>query len=100
MTKITEKEFVRIVHGIYSDKELICRHNPIGTDEEILLWMTMCCLASYLSLSEMETPCFPSKPDADSYRQAIGFILAGRTEGHFDYLSHLEIFNENEVSGV
>jgi hypothetical protein len=92
MIAITEKEFSRIVSGVYDDREVICRHNPIGTREEILLWMTMCCLSSYLSLSELESPCFPSKPDAETYRQAIGFILSGRMKDGFDHLPHLEIF--------
>jgi len=90
---ITEEEFSRIVTGVYDDREVICQHNPIGTREEILLWMTMCCLITYLSLSEMESPCFPSKPDADTYRQAIGFILSGRMQNGFDHLKHLEIFH-------
>jgi hypothetical protein len=89
---ITDKEFKRIVDGVFQDREVICRHNPIGTPEEILLWMTMCCLVSYLSIPESESPCFPSKPTADTYRQAIGFILSGKMDGDFDYLKHLEIF--------
>lgn len=89
---ITEEEFSKIVRGIYEDRDTICSHNPIGTTEEILLWMTMCCLISYLSLSEMESPCFPSNPDAETYRQAIGFVLTGRKKEPFNHTRHLEIF--------
>jgi len=90
--KITEQEFRKIIDGIFEDRETICRNNPIGSHEEILLWMAMCCLVSYLSVSEMETPCFPSKPDSETYRQAIGFLLSGRVVEDFDYLQYLEIF--------
>lgn len=98
MTKITEEEFAGIVRGVYDDRESICRHNPIGSTEETLLWMTMCCLGSYLSLSDVETPCFPSKPDAETYRNAIGFILTGRMVESFDHMKHLKLFQTSEVS--
>jgi hypothetical protein len=92
--KITEQEFTKIVQGVYEDRDTICLNNPIGTREEILLWMCMCCLISYLSISEMEVPCFPSKPDSETYRQAIGFVLTGRYVETFDYLQHLEVFRD------
>ena len=78
MTRITEQEFALICGGIYKDRELICRHNPIGTREETLLWMLLSCLISYLSLSEIETPCFTGMPTAETYRKAILFILKNK----------------------
>jgi hypothetical protein len=83
MAAINETEFRRICSGIREDRESILKHNPIGTDEEILLWMLMSCLISYLSLSETETPCFPGRPDANTYRDAIDHILRGRKAGEF-----------------
>ena len=90
MTKITEKEFAKICNGIDEDREIICKHNPIGTEEEILLWMLTSCLISYLSLSEIETPCFNGKPDAETYRNAILFILKGRKAEDFNAEEYLE----------
>ncbi len=89
MTKITEVEFARIVDGIIEDRETIIKHNPLGTDEEILLWMLLSCLISYLNLTEIETPCFTGKPDADTYRQAIVFVLNDRRKDSFDLESFL-----------
>jgi hypothetical protein len=54
--------------------------------------MLLGCLSSYLSLSEIETPCFNGKPDAESYRNAILFVLKNRKEKDFDtdaYLNEL-----------
>jgi len=90
MSQISENEFARICKGIYEDRESICKHNPIGTPEEILLWMLLGCLIGYLSLSEIETPCFNGKPDAETYRNAILFILKTRREKDFDIETHLE----------
>lgn len=90
MAEISEKEFARICEGIYEDREIICRNNPIGTREETLLWMLLSCLVSYLSLSEVETPCFTGKPDAATYREAILFILKGRKTEEFDARKYLE----------
>lgn len=90
MTKISEAEFGRIAAGIYEDRESIIKHNPLGTREEILLWMLMSCLVNYLSLEEIETPCFTGRPDAETYRQAILFILKGRTTEEFDAEKYLE----------
>lgn len=90
MLKISEKEFERICQGIKDDREIICRHNPIGTSEEILLWMLLSCLVSYLSLSEVDTPCFNGKPNAETYRNAILFILDKRKTEEFDAEIHLE----------
>lgn len=89
-SKISEKEFARICRGIYEDREIICRHNPVGTREEILLWMLISCLVSYLSLSEIETPCFTGKPDAETYRTAVLYILKDRTAENFDAEKYLD----------
>jgi len=89
-SKISEAEFARICKGIYEDRETICRHNPIGTSEEILLWMLLSCLISYLSLPEIETPCFTGKPTAETYRDAILFVLKDRRAGNFKAEKHLE----------
>lgn len=78
MRSIGESEFERIVSGIIDDREVIWKHNPIGTKEEILLWMLLSCLISYLSLTEIETPCFSGKPNSETYREAIAFILKDR----------------------
>jgi len=93
MGNISQAEFEKIVDGILRDRVSICTHNPIGTEEEILLWMVMSCLVSYLSLSEMEIPCFNGIPDSETYRKAIDFILNGRKSDEFDhslYLSKLD----------
>ena len=52
MTTISEAEFARICDGINEDRESIIKHNPIGPPDEILLWMLLSCLISYLNLSE------------------------------------------------
>jgi hypothetical protein len=90
MTTLTEAEFARICGGIYDDRESIIKHNPMGTREEILLWMVLGCLVTYLSLSEIETPCFTGRPDAAVYRQAILFVLKDRKNGDFDAEKYLE----------
>lgn len=92
MTKISEQEFKKICDGIYEDREIIKKHNPIGTPEEILLWMLLSCLVSYLNLTEIETPCFTGKPTAETYKEAINFILKDRKTKNFDseiYLKEL-----------
>lgn len=90
MTTITENEFARICDGIRSDRESIIRHNPVGTAEEALLWMLLGILISYLSLSEAETPCFNGMPTAETYRQAIRFILEPRRADRFDVDAYLD----------
>ncbi|MGH9948717.1 MAG: hypothetical protein ACRD6X_16205 [Pyrinomonadaceae bacterium] len=85
--KISEAEFDRICEEIRVDREMIIRHNPIGTAEETLLWMLLNVLGSYLSLEESETPCFTGIPDAATYRKAIDFVLTGRKAGDFDSTS-------------
>jgi hypothetical protein len=88
--KITEAQFARIVNGIIEDRESIIKHNPVGTDEEILLWMLLACLTSFLSLSDNETPCFTGKPDAKTYRDAIAFVLKDRRADDFDAIPYLD----------
>jgi hypothetical protein len=90
VTRISEKEFARICAGVSEDRETICKHNPIGSDEEILLWMLLSILISYLSLDEQEIPCFPNSTSAETYRQAISFILQDRKTEDFDVESYLE----------
>jgi hypothetical protein len=89
---ISELEFERLVDGIVEDREVIIRHNPIGSGDETLLWMLMSCLISYLSLDATDIPCFTGRPDAETYGEAIRFILKGRVAGDFDaepYLAKL-----------
>lgn len=89
MNDISEQEFARICRGIYDDRETIRLHNPIGTREETLLWMLLSCLISYLSLSEIETPCFTGMPTEDTYRKAILFILNNK-KVDFDAKTYLD----------
>lgn len=90
MSKISEAEFEKIVAGIRKDRESIIKHNPIGSEAEILLWMLLSCLIGFLSLEEIETPCFTGTPTADTYRQAILFILRDRKTEDFNVESYLE----------
>ena len=90
MTKISEKEFVRICEGIYEDRATICQHNPIGTPSEILLWMLLSVLISYLSLDEKEIPCFPNSTTAETYKQAILFVVNQRKSEEFETEKYLE----------
>lgn len=92
MQKISEKRFAGICEGIARDRDKIIRHNPIGEDDEVLLWMLLSILISYLSLSEQQTPCFTGTPDADTYRKAIDFVLKDRREGVFDIQPYLDLF--------
>lgn len=92
MGTITEAELARITHGIFEDRELIIKHNPLGPDGEILLWMLLSCLVSYLSLTDAEVPCFPGRADAHTYLDAIRLILKDRRTDDFDeepYLAKL-----------
>ena len=90
MTKISEKEFARLCDGIYEDRDAIWKHNPIGSMEETLLWMLLSILISYLSLSDIETPCFTGLPTAQTYHQAILFIINDRKIDDFDTEKYLE----------
>jgi hypothetical protein len=90
MSKISEQEFARICEGVYEDRASIFRHNPIGTRKETLLWMLLSCLTSYLSLAEIETPCFNGMPTAETYRTAILFVLKDRKIEDFDAKTYLD----------
>lgn len=92
MTTISEAEFARICNGIIEDRETIIKHNPLGSDQEILLWMLMSCLVSYLNLTDIETPCFAGVPNADTYRDAIRFVLKDRRMGDFEAEKYLAGF--------
>lgn len=100
MSRISEAEFARMVEGIRNERESIIKHNPIGTDEEVLLWMLLGCLASYLSLSELETPCFNGKPDAVTYREAVLLVLRGHMETEFDAEGYLNGLRQSGVLHV
>lgn len=89
-------ELARICSGLLEDRETILKHNPIGTDNEIMLWMLMSCLVSYLSLSDLETPCFTGPPDEKTYRDAIAFILKDRTSEPFEIETHMEHLLKND----
>ena len=97
MTTISEAEFARICHGIVEDRETIIKHNPIGPPDEILLWMLLSCLISYLNLTDIETPCFTGKPDAKTYQDAIIFVLKSRTEPSFDVGKYLDQLTANHL---
>jgi hypothetical protein len=94
MTRISEAEFIRICKGISHDRAIIYRHNPIGTEREVLLWMLLCCLISYLNLSEIETPCFTGTPDEKTYREAILFVMRDRKTADFDVETYLNELTE------
>jgi len=91
VSEITEAEFVRICDEIRTDRDKIIANNPVGTPEETLLWMLLGVLVSYLSLDDAQTPCFTGKPDAETYRNAILFVLSGRMLPDFDAVSHLRL---------
>ena len=90
MATISEKEFADICRGIDEDRASIIKHNPLGTESETLLWMLLNTLVSYLSLSEIETPCFTGSPDEATYLNAIGFVLNGRRQPDFDPGVHID----------
>jgi len=90
MTKISEAEFAKICRGICEDRESIIKHNPIGQPDEILLWMLLSCLISYLNLTDLETLCFTGKPDAKTYRDAILFVLHDRRTDDFEATEYLD----------
>ena len=93
MTKITEAEFARLVAGILEDSETIIKHNPLGTEEEILLWMLLSVLNSYLNLTEIETPCFTGTPNAETYREAIKFVLTDRKADPLEESEYLDLLS-------
>ena len=69
---------------------MIFHHNPIGTRDAVLLWMLLSCLNSYLSLTELETPCFTGVPSENTYRDAILFILLERRTSDFGVSQYLD----------
>jgi hypothetical protein len=92
MTKISEAEFKRISEQIYADREQIYQFNVNAPHNEVLLWMLLSSLISYLSLTDEETPYFPGAPDAETYYQAILFVLKDRMSSKFipeEYLQKL-----------
>lgn len=96
MTTISESEFARICQGISDDRESIIKHNPIGPPDEILLWMLLSCLTSYLNLNDLDTPCFNGKPDIQTYRHAITFVLRGRRTEGFDIEKYLDTLTNDK----
>lgn len=96
MTTVSEAEFAKICADLKTDRQIICRHNPLGTDGEILLWMLLSVLVSYLSLEEIETPCLTGQPTAETYRQAIIFILKNRKTEPFKTEKYLDELTSND----
>ena len=97
MNKISERELADICDGIRRDREHIIKHNPISDDEdEILLWMLLSCLLMYLSLEENEMPCFTGTPDAETYRNAILFVLKDRRKEDFAVEKYLDAMIKND----
>jgi len=96
MSAISESELERICDGILADRDSIIEHNPIGSDDEILLWMLLSCLISYLSLTDLDTPCFTGRPDAATYRSAIDFVLNERRVGAFNANRYIERLINND----
>ena len=91
MAAISEQEFGRIVEQIWLDREKIYQFNVNAPHNEVLLWMLLSCLISYLNLSDAETPCFPGAPTAETYRQAILHVLRERQESPFAPDKYLNI---------
>ncbi|QYO65869.1 hypothetical protein [Leptolyngbya sp. 7M] len=87
---MSESEFARICSGLREDRESILKHNPMGSDEETLLWMLLNTLVIYLSLEEIEMPCFSGRPDTETYRRAIEFVLKDRRKGKFSLAPHID----------
>ena len=85
MAVLTEEELYRICDGIRVDRDKIIKHNPIGTENETLLWMLMSVLVSYLSLDEKEIPCFPGDVDEATYRKATEMIIEMKRDTAFDH---------------
>ncbi|MFN2413361.1 MAG: hypothetical protein ABR535_09975 [Pyrinomonadaceae bacterium] len=89
---INEQQFRTICKDTVRDKAKIIKNNPIGSDDEILLWMLLGILSSFLSLQENEVPRFSGRPDATTYRKAILFILQNRRDTDFDvepFIDHM-----------
>ena len=84
MELISEDSFAKICRDIKNERDVITKHNPIGTKDETLLWMLLGCLIAWLSLSDPDIPCFTGTPNADTYRDAIQFVLRDKRENEFD----------------
>jgi len=97
MRKIGEQEFAHLCAGIGSDRKSILKHNPIGTRDETLLWMLLGCLISYLSLEDIETPCFTGIPDVKTYRNAILFVIRDRKSEEFNAEKYLDQLLEKMI---
>jgi hypothetical protein len=61
--------------------------------------MLMSILFSYLSLEESETPCFNGIPTAETYRDAILFVLKDRKKVDFDAEKHIDRLVRKELNG-
>jgi hypothetical protein len=85
MSRLKRSEFLRIAEGIRRDREAIIKHNPMGSDEEVLLWMLMSCLINYLGLEGDEVPCFPGPTNSETYKKAIMFIVANTCEEEIEF---------------
>lgn len=85
MSRLKRSEFLRIAEGVRRDRETIIKHNSIGSDEEILLWMLMSCLINYLGLEGNEVPCFPGPTNSETYKKAIMFIVANTCEEEIEF---------------
>lgn len=92
---ISEEEFGRVCRDLRRDGDNIFRNNPIGTKEEVLLWMLLGVLTSLLSLEEIETPCFNGIPDASTYRKAIVHVMRERRASDFDIEAYLDRLTES-----
>ena len=100
MTTITEAEFAKICRSIADAREPILKYNPIGPDDEVMLWMLLSTLISYLNLTDLETPCFKGTPNADTYRDAILFVMKDRRTEDFDVQNYLVALTTDSHSAV
>lgn len=90
MSTISEQEFKRLCDDIYEDRFLIYTYHPnAGSRREALLWMTLGCLVSLLSVPLLEQPSAYGGASADPYGDAIMEVLNGRMEPGFDPQVHL-----------
>ena len=72
----------------------------IGPDDEVMLWMLLSTLISYLNLTDLETPCFNGTPNADTYRDAILFVMKDRRTEDFDVQNYLVALTTDSHSAV
>ncbi|HKX83498.1 MAG TPA: hypothetical protein VJL58_04695 [Pyrinomonadaceae bacterium] len=90
MANLTESEFARICAGLRADRESILKNNPVGTPRETILWMLLSVLISYLSLSENEAPCFTGRPDENTYRDAILYVVERKRAEAFNAEAYIQ----------